>query len=169
MTDGQQQWQYQVIKGGSTGTTALVTGNGGVYISIQEGWLYCVNIATERLRWTYPVPGTTFPASDLVIADGLVYFTDNNGVLRAITAAGGTQAWSYHVGFTASPAPVPAVANGYLYAPTETTLQQLHAASGAAGWSFISDSGTGFITSTALGDGLVFAGSDDNAMYAIRV
>ncbi len=115
------------------------------------------------------MPGATFPASDLVIAHGLVYFTDNNGVLRAITAAGGTQAWSYHVGFTASPAPVPAVANGYLYAPTETTLQQLHAASGAAICSFTSYSGTAFITSTALGDALVFAGSDDNAMYAIRV
>ncbi|HVT71241.1 MAG TPA: serine/threonine-protein kinase [Trebonia sp.] len=166
---GDQLWSVRMYGAGTGSSTGLFAGPGAVYAGTQDGSVYCVDTASRRLRWSYAVPGAAFPASDLVIAGGLVYFTDNSGVLRAVSAASGRQAWSYEVGSgTASPAPGVALAAGYAYVTTQNGVRQLHAASGAPGWSFSPGGGASFVTSTAAGGGLVFAGADDQAMYAIR-
>jgi outer membrane protein assembly factor BamB len=147
-------------------TPALAVSGGNAYINSSYGPLYSVSLTTRKVNWTYQAEA--WPTAAPVIAGGLVYFVDHNGTVHAVTMATGKRAWTFPAGITVSISG-PAVAGGYVYVATQGGLQQLHATTGAPGWTYTPPGGTKFVSTPAVGNGLVFAGCDDNNLYAIRI
>lgn len=62
----------------------------------------------------------------------------------------------------------PAVNSGTLYVSTGRALQALDAKTGSAVWSYTPPNTGALVSTPAVADGLVFVGSTDDNLYAIR-
>jgi len=145
--------------------TGIVISDGAIYITDDNGMLYSLNAANGHSNWSYPAGSTQL--STPVIADGMVYVTDDSGTLHAITAAGGTRVWTHQA--VSSGEIGPAVNGGKLYVSTGLALQALDAKTGDAVWSYRPPYDPGaFVSTPAVANGLVFVGSTDDKLYAIR-
>jgi outer membrane protein assembly factor BamB len=163
MSTGAKLWDTAVFQGEHAGT-GLVRDGDTLYLgAITGGTLYSLNAGTGRVNWAYQA-GIGI-ASNPVIADGVVYFTDIRGLLHAIAAADATKLWTYPT--EAAGTLGPAVAGGQVYVVSGLSVQSLDAKTGKPGWSF-STGGTTFFSSPTAADGLVFIGSQDNNLYAVR-
>jgi outer membrane protein assembly factor BamB len=160
---GTTLWERLVNSAESGFFTGVVVSDGAVYITDDNGMLYSLNAANGNSNWSYPAGGTE--VSTPVTADGMVYVTDDSGTLHAIAAAGGKQVWTHHA--ISSGEIGPAISGGTLYVSTGEALQALDAKTGDAVWSYSTPEGA-FVSTPAVANGLVFAGSTNDNLYAIR-
>jgi glucose dehydrogenase len=157
-------WQRVVSSNESGFFTSIVIGDGAIYLTDDGGMLYALDVANGDSNWSYPAGGSEL--STPVTAEGMVYVTDDTGTLHAITAADGTRAWTHQ---TISSGEIgPAVSGGTLYVSTGQALQALDAKTGDALWSYSPLSAGAFISTPAVANGLVFVGSTNDNLYAIR-
>jgi len=104
--------------------------------------------------------------SNVIVADGVVYLRDNNGTVHAIRAADKTQVWAKTA--TATGIYGPAVAGGRVYYTTALALQALDAKSGDPVWAFTAPNNAELLSTPVVANGLVFIGSFDDGLYAVK-
>jgi outer membrane protein assembly factor BamB len=157
-------WQRYVSSNESGFFTSIVIIDGVIYITDDGGTLYSLNAANGNSNWTYPAGASQL--STPVAADGIVYVTDDSGILHAITTAGGKRVWTHQ---TVSSGEIgPALHRGRLYVSTGLAVQALDARTGNAVWSYTPPNTGAFVSTPAVADGLVFIGSTNDNLYAIR-
>jgi len=157
-------WQRYVSSNESGFFTSIVIIDGAIYITDDSGTLYSLNAANGNSNWTYPAGASQL--STPVGANGIVYVTDDRGILHAITAAGGKRLWTHQ---TVSSGEIgPALHKGRLYVSTGLAVQALDAKTGSTVWSYTSPTTGAFVSTPAVADGLVFVGSTNDNLYAIR-
>jgi serine/threonine protein kinase len=161
---GTALWQRDVPSNGSGFFTSIVISDGSIYITDDNGTLYSLNAANGNSNWTYPTGASQ--VSTPVTADDMVYVTDDRGILHAITTAGGKRVWTHQ---TISSGEIgPAVNKRTLYVSTGQALQALDAKTGNAVWSYTPPNTGAFVSTPAVASGLVFVGSTNDNLYAIR-
>jgi outer membrane protein assembly factor BamB len=159
---GSTVWSRSVPSNGFF--TSIVISGGALYITDDSGMLYSLNAANGNSNWSYPAGGSQ--VTPPVTADGMIYVTDDRGILHAITAAGGKRVWTRQ---TISSGEIgPAVNGGRLYVSTGQALQALDAKTGNAVWSYTPPNTGALVSTPAVANGLVFVGSTDDNLYAIR-
>jgi eukaryotic-like serine/threonine-protein kinase len=157
-------WQRSVTLNQSGFFTGIVISDGAIYITDDNGMLYSLNAANGNSNWTYPAGATQL--STPVTAGGMVYVTDDRGILNAISTAGGKRVWTHQ---TISSGEIgPAVSKGKLYVSTGLALQALDAKTGDAVWSYTPPNSGALVSTPAVANGLVFVGSTNDNLYAIR-
>jgi outer membrane protein assembly factor BamB len=160
---GTETWRKRLLSTDDLPVTGLTVGGSRVYMGTQSGTLYAINAATGRVVWTYH-PGNGM-LSGLAVAGGVVYVKDNGGTLHAISGPSGRRVWARTASATGLYGP--AVAGGRVYYTTALAIQALDAKSGVPVWSFASGEAE-FLTTPAVGNGLVFVGCSDGSLYAIE-
>jgi len=159
---GAEIWHKPLFSSNDLPVMGFTVGGGRIFMGTQAGALYAIAAGSGRVLWTYH-PGNGID-SDQAFAGGLVYVKDNAGTLHAVGASG-KQVWARSA--TATGLYGPAVANGRVYYSTTLGIQALDAKSGAPVWSFAAGD-AGFLTTPAVANGLVFAGSSNDSLYAIQ-
>jgi outer membrane protein assembly factor BamB len=159
---GNEGWDYY--------TSSPAVAGGVVLFGSGDGILYAVDARSGRERWRYATEGVI--RSSPAVADGVVYVGSADGSLHAVDLPTGEGRWKYDTeghglvsadfGFDrrsiqSSPAVVSGsvvfgARDGYLYAVDQAT--------GALRWRF-DHQVSWCITSPAVHDGVVFAGSSD--------
>ena len=163
ISSGTGLWNASPNVGSVSGIPLIVSG-GSIYLLTDDGILYSLSTANGQQNWSYQTGGTE--VSQPAFADGMVYIIDEDGTLHAIDAASGKQAWS-HSAESGGDAGA-AAANGLLYFSAGESVQAVNAKTGSAVWSYTPPSPVEFITTPAVGNGLVFIGASDDSLYAIR-
>jgi outer membrane protein assembly factor BamB len=164
ITTGTVMWDRYVSSNNGGAFNSLVVSDGTLYLTDDNGVLYSLNAATGKSNWSYPSGGNLLTTP--VTTDGMVFVTDDSGNLHAIAAASGKQAWTHTT--LASGEIGPAANGSTVYASTGQALQAFDAKSGAAVWSYAPSSAGGLASTPAVGNGLVFTGSTNGSVYAIR-
>ena len=139
--------------------------NGTVYVGARDGWIYAIDAATGTEKWRFDHKVSWINTSPAV-ADGVVYAGSSDAqFVQAIDAATGKELWRTTTGVTWSS---PSVAGDMIYAGDGAgRLNALDRKTGKLLWSFRTGS-TAYSTPTPSGD-LVFIGSTDGGVYAVRV
>jgi outer membrane protein assembly factor BamB len=161
---GATVWNASVIGSGDAPGTGLVVGGGAVYLGSSSGTLYSVNASNGTPNWSYQTGGTLI--SNPAVADGIVYVCDADGNVHAVLAQTGKQAWSRPAG--AGGESGPAVAGGQVYVSTGLALQAYGAKSGDPAWSYTPPNTGGLVSTPAVADGLIFIGSSNDNLYALK-
>jgi outer membrane protein assembly factor BamB len=169
---GAEIWHKQLLSSDDQPGTGLTVDGSAVYLGTVAGTLYAVSAASGQVRWAYH-PGSGIESA-LAVADGMVYAKDSNGNVHAVSTASGKKAWSR--------ASVPSglggvtAAGGRVYYSTDLAVQALDAKTGTPALAF-TPSGTASVTASgaatflftpAVAGGLVFAGSNDDGLYAFQ-
>ena len=139
--------------------------NGTVFVGARDGWIYAIDAATGTERWRFDHKISWINTSPAIV-DGVVYAGSSDAqFVQALDAATGKELWRTTTGTTWSS---PAVAGDIVYAGDGMgRLHALDRKSGKALWSFRTGS-TVHSSPTPTGD-LVFVGSTDGGVYALRV
>jgi outer membrane protein assembly factor BamB len=145
--------------------TGLAAIGVSVYLADTGGTLYSVDGSTGGVNWAFQAEHGL--GSIPVYADGHVYFSDIGGVVYAVAVGDANKLWSYSTA-VGSGAVGPAVAGGQVYFCTTDSVLSLDAATGEPVWSFSAPGNASFICTPAVADGIVYAGCQDNNLYAIR-
>jgi outer membrane protein assembly factor BamB len=137
---------------------------GAVFVGGRDGFLYALDAASGRLRWRVDHK-VSWVNSSPAVSDGVVYAGSSDGqFVQAVDAATGRERWRTRTGLTWSS---PAVAGDMVYAGDGAgRLDALDRRTGQLRWSFRTGSQI-FSSPTPDGD-LVFIGSTDGAVYALR-
>jgi outer membrane protein assembly factor BamB len=163
---GAKLWSSTVYSSGKV-VTGLVADGGTIYLGTESdpGTLYAIDAASGNVRWRYQPGGIVFTAP--VAASGLVYVkTATNGAVHALDRQTGKLAWKHVTSVSASNGV--AVAGGRLYYSLSLAMQALDARSGAPLWKFDPGNYDAMSTTPAVAGGLVFIGSNDGTLYAIK-
>ena len=120
--------------------------DGTVYIGSDDKNLYAVDAATGKEKWKFATGGIV--RSSPAVVEGAVYFGSYDGAFYALDAASGKQKWKFETGgerhFEAK-----GLHGGK---PRTQTMADV--------WDF-------FLSSPAVGKGLVYFGSGDGNFYAL--
>ena len=150
-------------------TTASVVGaapvvaDGVLYVGDGVGYLYALNASTGTVLWTYRVPELEITASPAV-HNGVVYFAGSDPsfpgscTLFALDIATRQLIWQYTWPFPSGDTPV--FGNGAVY----LNGYALNANTGAVLWT----SPVSVFSLTALANGVLYVGSNDNKVYALN-
>jgi outer membrane protein assembly factor BamB len=166
LRDGMRRWAFHT--GGEVRSSAAIL-DGVVYQGSGDGNLYAIDLATGAERWRFATGGAI--SRSPAIEGGLVYVGATGGVFSAVDAASGIRRWQKVLG----PGQItsPAAAEGLVVAGSGLDdaanvhiLFALDAASGVERWRFSAPSGEQLIIGS-LGEGSVFAASDDGNVYAL--
>jgi outer membrane protein assembly factor BamB len=164
ITTGTILWDRQVSSNGDGVFTSIVVSDGAIYLTDDSGVLYSLNAANGHSNWTYPAGGSQL--STPVTVGGMVYVINDSGTLHAIATTGGKRAWTHQA--ISSGEIGPAVHGGTLYVSTGQALQALDAKTGNAVWSYTPPNTGAIVSTPAVANGLVFVGSTNDNLYAIR-
>lgn len=170
---GQEIWKRKVRGDGIRG--AIAVADGVLYVGTTDDGLLALDATNGQEKWRY-YPGsgvTTGPA----VAYDLVYITDR-GRLYAVDAQTGKEKWAHEGGGILYSDPV--IAEGVVYYTTSEPgsdssmadvkpkgyLHAVDAQSGHELWKF----NVAGITSRApaVADGIVFFGSEEDYLYAVK-
>ncbi len=162
--NGTEIWHKQLLSSDDLPGTGLTIDSGGIFVGTLSGTLYKVDATNGKVLWTYH-PGSGIE-SNIVVADGVVYFRDNNGTLHAINAATNKQLWAKTA--VATGIYGQAVTGGRVYYTISLALQALDAKSGDPVWAFTAPNNAALLGTPAVANGLVFIGSYDDGLYAIK-
>ena len=164
--DGRVRWTFHTA--GEVRSSAAIV-DGVVFVGSADGNLYAIDLATGAERWRFAAGGAI--SRSPAVEGGVVYAGAAGGVFSAIDATSGIRRWQKALG--AGQISSPAVADGLVVAASGLDdaanvhiLFALDAASGAERWHFPSPSSEQLIIGS-LGEGTVFAPSDDGNVYAI--
>lgn len=148
------------------------------------GDIYAFKAASGTLAWqAKTTPATLFQRTWAVAGRKVIIGTDmgalqvrdaatgapgrtftTSGIFNG-TAADATRLWTYATESAGTLGP--AVAGGQVFVVSGLSVQSIDARTGKPGWSF-SLTGTTFFSSPTVADGLLFIGSQDNNIYAVR-
>jgi eukaryotic-like serine/threonine-protein kinase len=174
-TTGATKWKFETegvkLESGKFGfdrrtvQSSPAVANGTVFVGARDGWIYAIDAATGAEKWRFDHKVSWINTSPAVL-DGVVYAGSSDAqFIQAIDAATGKEIWRTTTGVTWSS---PSVAGDMLYAGDGAgRLNALDRKTGKLLWSFRTGSTT-YSTPTPSGD-LVFIGSTDGGVYAIRV
>jgi hypothetical protein len=139
--------------------------NGTVFVGARDGWIYAIDANTGAERWRFDHKISWINTSPAFL-DGVVYAGSSDAqFVQALDAASGKELWRTTTGTTWSS---PAVAGDVIYAGDgQGRLHALDRASGKPLWVFRTGS-TVYSSPTPSAD-LVFVGSTDGGVYALRV
>jgi outer membrane protein assembly factor BamB len=140
------------------------TRDGNVYFSSWDGSVQSVRIRGVVPKWNANAkdPVTTAP----FVGDGRVLVGTANGRVVSLSAADGTIQWSFDTGGGTVSA-IPVLAEGYVFVGGgQGKLFVLSAADGVSRFTF--DTGGGINGTPAFSGGVLFLGSADGNLYAIR-
>jgi len=148
-------------------TSSPAVANGKVYFGSGDGNVYAVDAATGLLQWKFPTKDVVHASPS--IANGIVYIGSWDSRLYAIDAETGQERWSFQAGidpaihnqegFQSSPA----IMDGTVYVGCrDAHVYALDAATGRKKWDYPT-SKSWVITTPAVRDGVVYAGTSDSA------
>lgn len=98
--------------------------DGLLYAADLSGFLYCVDVETGKLHWTYDTLAAVWGSP--LVADGKVYLGDEDGDI-VVLKTGTSKQPIYETNMGASIYTTPAAKNGVLYIASRTTLFALEA------------------------------------------
>jgi outer membrane protein assembly factor BamB len=162
--DGTLNWRFTT--GNRINKTPAVGTDGTIFVASIDSTLYAVN-PDGTLKWEYVVGDTVGSAG--LLADGTIYVTSDDSGLQAINPDGSLK-WIYTTDFAMRQAPAIGVdGTAYLMsldvsAGSPSSRFLAIKADGTLLWSYIIHED---LNSAAIGpDGAVYAGSNDNRVYA---
>lgn len=137
-------------------------------LGLGQAGAWALDAATGAERWTVDA-GNSAPAAPAV-SGGVAYFAADDGELFALDVATGRLVWQAETG--ADDLSSPAVAGGFVYINTEQQMIALDAATGELQWradlvGTVSGQTNLFVSSPAVADGVVYAGTDAGIVFAI--
>jgi hypothetical protein len=144
-------------------SSPAVQGN-TVFVGARDGFLYAVSADSGRERWRFDHK-VSWVNSSPAVSDGVVYAGSSDGqFVQAVDAATGHELWRTKVGLTwASPA---LAGDVLLTGDGQGFVDALDRKSGTILWRFRTGSQ---VFSSPVPDGdLVFVGSTDGGVYALR-
>lgn len=150
---GAVHWLY------STGGNILfptVVVHGVVYINSVGDNLYALDALTGKVKWKNP----TTSSSALAVANNVIYVAAEQS-LDAVDANKGMLKWS-----VASSYANPVVANGMVYVGAYGQLNAISVQKGETVWSYALSY---FFTSPVIVNGMVYASTDNNTLYAFHL
>jgi outer membrane protein assembly factor BamB len=174
-TTGATKWKFETegvkLNSGDFGfdrrtvQSSPAVANGTVYVGARDGWIYAIDGATGTEKWRYDHKVSWINTSPAVV-DGVVYAGSSDAqFVQALDAATGKELWRATTGVTWSS---PAVTGDMVYAGDGAgRVNAIDRKTGKLLWSFRTGS-TVYSSPTPAGD-LVFFGSTDGSVYAIRV
>lgn len=115
--------------------------DGKLYVGSDDSTFYAVDLEARDIAWAFPTGGMV--RSGAAIADGMVLFASDDGYLYALESESGSEVWRFDLGSGDKERVLPATDPPYEY-------DYLH-------------------STPAHHDGLVFVGSADGALYAVRL
>ena len=116
-------------------------------------------------RWSYATAGWVVSNPTLAVAAGVVYFGSHDGNVYALEAASGDFLWEYHTTYEATPARrwrVTSSTSATMTAAVRAGVQR-HLRLQTLG----SALGSWVVSGPAVADGVVYAGSGDDNVYAL--
>ena len=139
--------------------------NGIVYVGARDGWIYALDANTGAEKWRFDHKISWINTSPAFL-DGVVYAGSSDAqFVQAIDAASGKELWRTTTGTTWSS---PAVAGDLVLAGDGAgRLHALDRKSGKLLWNF--RAGSTVHSSPSLSQDLVFVGSTDGGVYALRL
>lgn len=133
-----------------------------VFFGSSDANLYCVNAATGQLKWHYKTKGPIHTTP--VIANGVLYFGGWDTYLYALNVNTGQLLWQFKTGdkpFMRGIQSSPVVSNGMVYfGARDAHVYALNAQNGHLIWAHPT-ANSWVLTTVAVGDSLVFAGTSD--------
>lgn len=137
-----------------------------IYAGLGDGAYYCLEKASGRVKWRWPLAGTqaggSLPAP--AVYDGLVYLGTPDGLAVALDAFRGTPVWKTPAG--AGLAAGPAVAGGIVYlGALDGQMVALEAKTGALVWR--RELGAPVAQPVAVGDGVAYAVDQAGRLWAL--
>lgn len=88
---GAEIWRLNLDNGVEGGAQSA---NGKLYFGSSDGQFYCLNTATGKVLWTFPVRAETLAPP--TVEGGVVYFQSGTDVVYALDAETGRQLWLYN-------------------------------------------------------------------------
>jgi len=161
-------WEFETGK--EIGSTSAVV-DGVLYIGTgvqgDIGDLIALNAADGTERWRLTLDASAFVAP--AVANGVVYIatgqpSDMSGTVFAVDATTGTERWRFDAGYGFGGI---AVVDGVAYTAAGKGVFALDAVTGALKWQF-APAAEPFYTSPAVANGVVYAISDSNQLYALE-
>ena len=137
------RWKFST--GGAVFSTPAIS-QGVLYVGSTDGNLYAIDAQSGTQKWKFPagVRITSSPA----VAGGLVYFASYSGSFIALDSATGQVKWKFATG-----------------GEHRFTAKHIHGAQPAA--ESDPDPFDVYLSSPAVGDGVVYFGSGDGNVYAL--
>lgn len=142
------------------GTPAVA--NGIVYVGGGDGILYALDAATGEKQWDT----STHSMVDVspVVTDRIVCVGGTDGSLTALDATTGEKRWTFETGKYVHTAPVIA-GKTVVHGSLDMTVYAVDAETGEKQWTFDGDAGFG---GPIIADGVVYIGSEEGALYALK-
>jgi outer membrane protein assembly factor BamB len=149
---------------GSRITSSPAIIDGKVFITSENGRVYCLDESTGALIWDQSIGGGYGWSSSPAVHDNKVFVGANDGKVYCLDANSGGIIWDYQTGGNVESSPAVADGkvfigsrDGYVYCLGETT--------GSFIWSY--PTGEIHMSSPAVADGKVFIGSYDHNVYCL--
>jgi outer membrane protein assembly factor BamB len=163
--DGSLKWSYAT--GGGVTAAPLVSTLDRLYVGSKSGTFYCFNRTTGDTIWTYQANDQIY-SSATIDNSGRLFFGDLDGKLHCLDSEFGTLYWQAEVGNRIYSAPALSPNGSIVYVGGfDKKIYALYAASGTEQWNYATN---GYILSSMAvdGDGIIYASSSDNNLYAIN-
>jgi len=172
--DGEEVWSFET---GDLVDSSPAVKDGTVYVGSRDNNLYAVNASDGTEVWSFETGNDVF--SSPAVADGTVYVGSEDNNLYALDAEDGSGVWRFGTGDSVWSSPT--VVDGTVYFGSDDfNFYALDAEDEREVWSFWTGSGT-FSSPTVVNvsegtldgssarsaNGTVYAGSEDNSLYAL--
>lgn len=159
---GQLKWRYKCKRAVMSQPYVY---EGVVYFGSFDGHIYAIDIKNGWSIWRQRIGKAII--SSLVCANDLLYFGCTDGYVYAIDAFSGKERWKFNAGNQVVSSPAYAVEDNALYVGSVNgKIYSIDAQRGKERWTYTTD---GPITgSPYIADGIVYIGSTDKFLYALK-
>jgi len=154
---GDKIWQYGFL----THSSSPAIANGRVYIGSEDRNVYCLDMDTGEVFWTYLTGDQVL--SSPAVSNGKVYITSMDRTIYCLDTETGNCIWSQPNMFSIMSSP--AVTDNGIYIGTHNSIYFLDVEAGFSIWNY--NVGSVIRTSPAIANGKLYFGADDNKIYCI--
>ena len=159
-TNGVLVWEY-ATGGPVYSSPSVVLSSGRVYVGSRSDKLFCLDADTGDLVWQYSTLGDVDSSPSVSLGN---VFVGGGSIVYCVRADDGVLIWSESVGLIGLSSPT--VIDGKVFISANSgKVVSLDEDTGSKLW----EDRTPYydaVTGAAVGDGLIFVGSDDNYVYA---
>ncbi len=158
---GKTVWKYKA-KGAILRAPALA--NNMVYFGDNRGFFYALNAKDGSLKWQYEANGAvkTTPA----LSDDMVYLGGDDYIMYGLNAHTGRLIWRFKLSDEIQTSPV-ICQNTIYFGSFDQNVYALEKTNGSLIWQF-ETKGRIKCQSAFISNGILFIGSNDKSLYAIR-
>jgi len=159
---GGVEWRYNT---GGTVWNVLVA-DGKVYAGSQDGKVYCLDATTSTLIWTYTRPIAAYARSALSVHGDRLFFASQDKNVTCVNKNTGAFIWNYTTNGTFGYQSGPYISGDgkVLVGSGDTYIYCLNEVTGALIWKYKTG---GLVWGVAIANGIAYATSWDNNVYAI--